>query len=440
MSDASNDEYSWAHSSTTLAHRLARFAAKTSSISVGFGYLCKFVQEAKESKMNGGLSQPHPTLADLKELSELCRAGKLFAVQDWLDQGRPYLLAERVRGRGPFDIALDTGFHSLVEVFLKAGIPEDLKNSALRSSVFAGRLELAKLLVMYGADPHAVPVDEIFDSRNPALMRWMITLGLDLETGWPIARILEYRRRECLGVFMDLRDRVPSARRQAAMALRVHARDGNLKWVSLLLWAGADPRLRVAVRDDFQRGTETKEDEGTALEDAVIHGQADVVKKFKVDPSRDNVNALLCQCWLAPHPQIARMLLSLGADVNTQANDRSPIEAAFDALSFGLDPIFRYRDKTSDALACIEVLAQAGARWNPSDSRAISSFRRSLGRTDRGAAIQVLKRLVQIKAMEQGIFRELIRTPKMRLLLDTGWVGDTAALKRYAGFVDKLKK
>jgi ankyrin repeat protein len=79
---------------------------------------------------------------------------------------------------------------------------------------------------------------------------------------------------------MDLRDRVPSARRQAAMALRVHAREGNLKWVSLLLWAGADPRLRVAIRNEREPGTETEEDGGTALEDAVIYGQAEAIKNL----------------------------------------------------------------------------------------------------------------------------------------------------------------
>ena len=44
---------------------------------------------------------------------------------------------------------------------------------------------------------------------------------------------------------MSVRDTVPTANRQATMALRYHAADGNLKWVSLLLWAGADPRLPV---------------------------------------------------------------------------------------------------------------------------------------------------------------------------------------------------
>lgn len=388
--------------------------------------------------------QSTSTAVDLRELTALCRAGKLFAVQDWLDRGQPYLTAAGARGRSPFEVALDTGFHSLVEVFLRAGVPQEEKDSALCSAVFARRLELARLLVKYGADPHALSTEDVFDSRSPELIRWMITLGLDLETRWPIARVLENRRRECLGIYMDLRDRVPSARRQAAMALRVHARDGNLKWVSLLLWAGADPRLRVAIRDDREPGTETEEGGGTALEDAVIHGQAEVMKKFKPDPTKDDVNALLCQCWLVPHPEIARILLELGAEVNTRVDGRMSIEAAVDALSFGLDSIFQYsshsENRRTDALACIEVLAQAGARWNPADPRTISSFRRALGRAERSVAIRVLKRLVEARALEEGIFRELMHTPKMRILLDTGWIGDTAALKRYAGFVDEAGK
>jgi hypothetical protein len=392
--------------------------------------------------MNTATVQSNAISIELNELSALCRAGKLFAVQDWLDRGRPYLMAAEARGHSPFDVALDTGFHSLVEVFLRAGIPQEEKDSALRSAIFSRRLQVAQLLVEYGADPLAVPVEDVFDSRSPELIRWMLTHGLDLESGWPIARLFENRQRECLGIYMDLRDRVPSVRRQAAMALRVHARDGNLKWVSLLLWAGADPRMHVAIRDEREPGSELLEEEGTALDDAVIHGHAEIVKRFRVDPTRDDVNALLCQCWLSPHPEISRMLLALGGDANTQVEGRKPIEAAIDALSFGLDSIFQHSSycetRRTNALACIEVLADAGARWNPADPRAIQSFRRSLGRAERSVAIRVLKRLVEVKAVEAGIFRELMRTPKMRTLLDTGWIGDTSALKRYGGFTNKV--
>ena len=78
--------------------------------------------------------------------------------------------------------------------------------------------------------------------------------------------------------------------------------------------------------------------------------------------------------------------------------------------------------------------------WDLRAEPRISSFRRAPGQADRSEVIRVLKRLVEAKALEEGIFRELMRTPKMRALLDSGWVGDTAALKRHAGFVDKSGK
>lgn len=77
-------------------------------------------------------------------------------------------------------VALDTGFHSLVEVFLRAGVPQEGRNSALRTAIFARRLELAQLLVEYGADPHSSAVGDTFDSRCQ-LIRWIITRGIDME-------------------------------------------------------------------------------------------------------------------------------------------------------------------------------------------------------------------------------------------------------------------
>ena len=97
----------------------------------------------------------------------------------------------------------------------------------------------------YGADPRTVDFDTVLWSRHPQIMRWFVANGLDLECDcYPIARAFRYKHREFLGVYMSVRDTVPTARRQATMALRYHAADGNLKWVSLLLWAGADPGCR----------------------------------------------------------------------------------------------------------------------------------------------------------------------------------------------------
>jgi hypothetical protein len=58
---------------------------------------------------------------DLKELVALCRAGKLFAVQEWIKQGRRYQLPPGTFTTSPLRVAIDRGFHSLVQVLLEAG-------------------------------------------------------------------------------------------------------------------------------------------------------------------------------------------------------------------------------------------------------------------------------------------------------------------------------
>lgn len=71
-------------------------------------------------------------------------------------------------------------------------------------------------------------------------MEYFIDNGADLETDYPLAALCS-KIRTALGIFMRHRDRYPSFRDHLNMALR---HEGNLKWVSLLLWAGADPNKK----------------------------------------------------------------------------------------------------------------------------------------------------------------------------------------------------
>ena len=96
------------------------------------------------------------------------------------------------------------------------------------------------------------------------------------------------------------------------MALRYHAADGNLKWVSLLLWTGADPRLPVPRMDDSDVD---EEDVETALVAAVRRGQFDVVRKIGIDPARDDVTALINEYCFGPNPDLLEFLIKLGANV-----------------------------------------------------------------------------------------------------------------------------
>ncbi len=98
------------------------------------------------------------------------------------------------------------------------------------------------------------------------------------------------------------------------------------EWVSLLLWAGADPRLPVPRMDDSDVN---KDDFETALVAAVRRGQFDVVKKIGIDPARDDVTALINEYCFWPNPELLEFLIELGADARKAAGEENAMRWAF---------------------------------------------------------------------------------------------------------------
>src|SRR3954471_2936085 len=98
---------------------------------------------------------------DLKQLCALCRAGKLFAVQEWIGAGRRYRLPEGHFTTSPLRISIQSKFHSLVEVLLKAGVNQEEKNDALLRAVWDRNLDIIQLLREYGADICSVEPEEV---------------------------------------------------------------------------------------------------------------------------------------------------------------------------------------------------------------------------------------------------------------------------------------
>ncbi len=70
------------------------------------------------------------SLDEIKPLIDMCRKGRLFAVQEWIAERKPVNPPPFPRrsnhARAPLDIAVESGFHSLIEVLLKGGATIDL--------------------------------------------------------------------------------------------------------------------------------------------------------------------------------------------------------------------------------------------------------------------------------------------------------------------------
>src|SRR5437870_5715217 len=79
--------------------------------------------------------------------------------------------------------------------------------------------------------------------------------GADPVTNAPFARAFKARVKAALGIFLDCKrtrpDLAEALQLQADMALRQACQDEDLKWVSLLMWLGANPRAKGLATDDL---------------------------------------------------------------------------------------------------------------------------------------------------------------------------------------------
>jgi hypothetical protein len=208
------------------------------------------------------------------------------------------------------------------------------------------------------------------------------------------------------------------------MALRQFCRDGNLKWVSLLMWAGADPRspglLLEYAHDEHAADPETHT---TAFHEACTWGQTEILKRLKPDAARDDLGKLLEEAAFFARQETMAYLLALGANPNNSPGGGSrALEACIRHLSWeDSDRILHrygpnyqtpsYRvSRTRDA---IRLLIEHGALWKP-DSSSINDVRKVLYKIEPQVTIELVGLLTQRKACDDAVIREFLRAPRMQ--------------------------
>jgi hypothetical protein len=108
-----------------------------------------------------------PATEEIHELIRFCRSGRLYDVQRWIAAGKSLegIIAKR---KTLLRIAVETGFHSLVESIAKHESNQSSKDAALADAVSFKRLDLVDLLVENGARIGEIPFADAFnpDLRN----------------------------------------------------------------------------------------------------------------------------------------------------------------------------------------------------------------------------------------------------------------------------------
>lgn len=306
--------------------------------------------------------KPHAKLAlpeDIKELIGLVREGKLFAVQKWIAEGKRTASPESYHNT-PIELALRSGFHSLVEVLLKAVVEQKIKDDLLTSALRYQKYYMIELLVEHGADVRKVDFAEVCSTYNPAIMKFFLDRGADAVTGQPFARALKHAQRPHLGIYLGYREKIPELEHQLNLALRYHAKEGKLKWVCLLLWAGANPRVTLP---DIGEGEDSFL-QSSALEEAVRGGHLEMVEKMKIDPKVDDLNLLLAWACTTTNWGMIQKFLDLGADPNATSGEGAiPMNGLMCQLVRKIYPYFGFR-QDYEVIKMLEIIpARAQDAW-----------------------------------------------------------------------------
>lgn len=370
---------------------------------------------------------------DIRPLIQFCKEGRVLEALQWVRDGKPLdpppIPPKSARKRSPLQYAIESGCHSMVQVLLDGGAKVEQNNryDALLDAIRWERLDLIKLLVEHGADVRRINMCEVFCIWDPAITEFFIARGADVETDNPLAYALSRRIRTALGIYRRFRESVPDFKRQLDHALRYHCKKGDLKWVSLLLWAGADPYVGGQSDPEYSY---VGDDDACAIEYAIIYGHLDILrmKKMPHDPRRPKAFMCLESACGSKSASYAACLLKFGYPVNDRADGTSSLVASIysrvPTYFTHIPPkdghgwiINSHTDSSAVAekTQILELILKHGARWQPVDKKEYQGMRKAMNQMGAGSTLDFVRLMVKHKACERAALEELFRPESLRV-------------------------
>lgn len=319
----------------------------------------------------------------------------------------------------------------MVEVLLKGGAVQEPMNgydSPISRALRLRRLDMIELLIQHGCYPRSVDMLDVLRSWDPKIMDHFVSRGADVVDGQPFARAFCERIQTALRPFKTLCETRPELVEQANIALRHHCKEGDMKWISLLLWAGADPFMAGA----DEPGQERCEgyDGLSALGYAALYQHFEVfdIKQVRTRLTEFKNIDFARYLYLGQGTEILRRLLEKGFPANDLENGGSSlIHSMLDHLSWSA----RFRSNTyswdfdsgrrkhdseesRDAMKAIHLLAKHGGRWIPKDKYELTTARRSLLQMTADYTVEFVWIMSKYKSCDLSAVRDLIATPTMK--------------------------
>lgn len=296
----------------------------------------------------------------IEELCNYVRKGHLFAVQDWIAAKKPLYRSDRHRQQA-LSIAVEKGFHSMVEVLAPVWPDQGLVVDALHQAAHMRRTDLVWVLLKEVKDLKSIRLDSIAGCNDKGLMRFFLDRWDQVDSEDGIVAILESMPRPLIGLLREYAPRLPSSQEQLALAMKIFVSENHPRWVGYTLWMGGNPRLRVT---NFLYGTDDddREEWMSPLEYAVMCGNIQAVKLMKPTQEQDDLDALLRQVnfFNESENDVAEYLVARGATLNNKSIGGSTI----------LDWLFRtgawHGGFSYEKVEYFKQWVSRGARWIPS--------------------------------------------------------------------------
>ena len=107
-------------------------------------------------------------------------------------------------------------------------------------------------------------------------------------------------------------------------------------------------------------------------------------------------------------------------------------------FEWSLEPMFSGRDPSA-TIQCLKIAAAAGGRWRPTDPYQLRCLKEAIATIPDYSAVGYLRELIDCGAIEQEVFAELMKTPRMKQILRRAPLG-VARLREYAGIRTQRSK
>jgi hypothetical protein len=356
---------------------------------------------------------PSPDVSAIVELVRLCREGRIYEIERWIREGRPLQAIDYRSGArshrldSPLRVAIETRQYDLARLLLCNGFLPDAERESLLNLVVRSRAkDFLELLLAWGADPKRVLPDTVLDTYDVTLMERFWDHGIDYTRDHVLALYLsrETKNKPAYGWARRHRDD-PRVARELAMALGEALIEDREKAALLLLWAGADPHLKVPDLHSSEDEEKDPELHVSGVEWCVTFGRGRLLPRMKPDPQLDDIDRL----WGS---------VSDTASMDVLARIRPPTDWSR-TLLHNVQRIVGAYGSPWQARSVIEGASERHqARISALDARGCSYLRREVFRAKDSTDLRwVLRWMSRPANCEPSIYAEVTRTASMQAKL-----------------------